>query len=67
MKFRLCLHRFRVGGGVVLRHCEQCGCSGGLGVGWVSFVRSDPDDPGDRSWIGAYCPRRLWVGSIRAR
>jgi hypothetical protein len=38
-------------------HCEQCGCSGRRGVGWVSFVRSEPDDTDDRSWIGAYCPR----------
>ena len=42
---------------MVLLHCEQCGCSGGLGMGWASFVRGDPDDTDDGSWIGAYCPR----------
>ena len=42
---------------MVLLHCEQCGCSGGLGIGWVSFVRGDPDDTDHGSWIGAYCPR----------
>lgn len=25
-------------------------------MGWVSFVRGDPDDTDDGSWISAYCP-----------
>lgn len=36
--------------------CEQCGCSGGLGMGWVSFVRAELFDSDDESWCGAYCP-----------
>lgn len=36
-------------------NCEQCGCSGELGMGWVSFVCSDVDED-DNGWTGAYCP-----------
>ena len=36
--------------------CEQCGCSGELGMGWVSFVRADADEGDDTPWSGEYCP-----------
>ncbi len=35
--------------------CEQCGCSGELGMGWVTVVRAEADEAGDE-WIGEYCP-----------
>lgn len=35
--------------------CEQCGCSGELGMGWVSFVRGDLDEV-EAAWTGAFCP-----------
>jgi len=34
--------------------CEQCGCSGELGMGWVTVVRTDVEE-GD-AWTGEYCP-----------
>jgi hypothetical protein len=37
-------------------HCEHCGCSGKLGTGRVTFVRSDFDEIGDKPWFGEYCP-----------
>jgi hypothetical protein len=37
-------------------HCEQCGCSGKLGMGWVTFVRADFDQTGDEPWLGELCP-----------
>ena len=37
-------------------HCEQCGCSGELSMGWVTFVRADADEGDDTPWTGAYCP-----------
>lgn len=37
-------------------HCEQCGCSGKLGMGWVTFVRADFDETGNEPWTGEYCP-----------
>jgi hypothetical protein len=35
---------------------EQCGCSGELGTGWVTFVRADIDGNGDKPLFGEYCP-----------
>ena len=35
--------------------CEQCGCSGELGMGWVTVVRAEADETGER-WIAEYCP-----------
>jgi hypothetical protein len=35
--------------------CEQCGCSGKLGTGWVTVVRAEADETGD-GWIAEYCP-----------
>ena len=37
-------------------HCEQCGCSGELGTGWVTFVRADADEDDHTPWTGKYCP-----------
>jgi hypothetical protein len=33
--------------------CEQCGCSGELGMGWVTVVRAD--ETGEH-WMAEYCP-----------
>jgi hypothetical protein len=35
--------------------CEQCGCSGELGMGWVTVVRAEADEAAER-WIAEYCP-----------
>ena len=35
--------------------CEQCGCSGELGMGWVTVVRAEADETG-HGWLGEYCP-----------
>ena len=35
--------------------CEQCGCSGELGTGWVTVVRLEADETGD-GWVVEYCP-----------
>jgi hypothetical protein len=37
-------------------HCEQCGCSGDLGTGWVTVVHADLEEIGDKPWIGELCP-----------
>lgn len=34
--------------------CEQCGCSGELGMGWVTVVRADIEE--GEAWTGEYCP-----------
>ena len=44
------------GGDAAMLHCEQCGCSGELGMGWVTFVRADADEGDDTPWTGEYCP-----------
>jgi hypothetical protein len=36
--------------------CEQCGCSGELGAGWVTFIRLDPDEREGEAWTGELCP-----------
>ena len=43
-------------GGAAMLHCEQCGCSGELGMGWVTFVRADEDEGDETPWTGEYCP-----------
>ena len=35
--------------------CEQCGCSGELGMGWVTVVRAEADETGEH-WMVEYCP-----------
>ena len=40
-------------------YCEQCGCSGKLGTGWVTFVRAELDEIDeidDARLSGEYCP-----------
>ena len=37
-------------------YCEQCGCSGELGAGWVTVVRADVDENQDTRWVVEYCP-----------
>lgn len=44
------------GGDAAMLHCGQCGCSGELGMGWVTFVRADADEGDDTPWTGEYCP-----------
>jgi hypothetical protein len=36
--------------------CERCGCSGELGMGWLSVVRIDVEDTDDASLLVEYCP-----------
>ena len=37
-------------------YCEQCGCSGKLGTGWVTFVRAELDEIDGARLTGEYCP-----------
>jgi hypothetical protein len=36
--------------------CERCGCSGKLGMGWLSVVRLDVEEAKDASLLVEYCP-----------
>ena len=36
--------------------CDQCGCSGELGMGWFHVVRIDVEDTEDASLLVEYCP-----------
>jgi hypothetical protein len=48
----------RIGEGVRMLYCIECGCcSGELGKGWAAFRCDDPDpDMRDAPEIAIYCP-----------
>jgi hypothetical protein len=37
-------------------YCEQCGCSGELGMGWLSVVRAAVGETEDERLMVEYCP-----------
>ncbi len=36
--------------------CEQCGCSGELGMGWLTVVQADVLEIRGTGWMLEYCP-----------
>jgi hypothetical protein len=36
--------------------CERCGCSGELGMGWLSVVRAEVVETQKTGWMVEYCP-----------
>ena len=36
--------------------CEQCGCSGELGMGWLHVVRIDDEEADSANFLVEYCP-----------
>lgn len=37
--------------------CEQCGCSGQFGVGWVALIQPNVETTPDDARGGVFCPR----------